>query len=198
MLQIWSSAQIDSVSGMLTVLGLGNGSTGAGHLLEAIWDRRSFGLSPEDFKRKLKVIKDLDKVWSIVKYEPVGDEDSPEQADPEKWSQRDTLLIDDSLHKAVLQPSNHLCVPEFTLPLAQTPGLTEDRGLLRVIGVLEALRLQGNISACLSEGGWVSDGGRLKSPLYWEREGRAALARLGIAAAPDFDKDWVKRVRSAG
>ena len=188
---------------MLTRLGLGSTRSGAGYLLEAIWDRQSFGLSPEDFNRKVQVVKDLDKIWSIVQYEP-----APGYAiERERWSQCDTVLIDDSPHKAVLQPNNHLYIPEYFLADARAESLepncssperqpTQDVALLRVIGVLEALKEQSNISACLEEGAWLAEDGRLRSQDDWEAAGRATLARLGIGAKPSFDDTWPSRVKS--
>ena len=178
---------------MLARLGLGPTRSGAGYLLEAIWDRQSFGLSPEDFHRKVEVIKDLDKIWSVLRYQ------ASETSSEEKWSQKDTVLIDDSPHKAVLQPSNHLCIPEYTLSagraFSENRSTVEDTALLEVIGILEALREQSNISACLKEGAWVAKDGELKSQKDWEAAGRATLDRLGIAAKSQYDEKWVVRAK---
>lgn len=170
--------------------GLGLGSSSAATLLEAVWDREFFGLPAREYHSNVKVVKDLERVWSAISWQSAalaGEEVESSEA----WSQYDTVLIDDSPHKAVLQPSNHLCVPEFA---KKDLDKSDDPALLSVVGVLEALRAQSNVSACLREGAWIQGSGELKEPRQWALEGQAALRDLRIKATAEYDAAWVKRV----
>lgn len=183
---------------MLGHLDLDKGTFGAGSYLTAIWDRRTFNLPKALINRKVLVIKDLDKVWSSLRWKSVS-----ERGKSETWSQYDTVLVDDSPAKAVLQPNNHLCVPEFTWEAAtqkeEVAPRPADRQMLHVIGKLEALRSQSNISACLKDGKWSGEGGDKPGSTYWEQKGRIAYKKAGISPGMGtYDSDWVIRVREVG
>ncbi|KAG9715446.1 hypothetical protein KCU90_g12097, partial [Aureobasidium melanogenum] len=59
------------------------------------------------------------------------------------WSQRDTVLVDDSVDKAAAEPHNLIEVDEFTNSAAQHENTT----LLDVISYLERIRWFDNVSA---------------------------------------------------
>ncbi|KAG2088564.1 uncharacterized protein F5147DRAFT_549704, partial [Suillus discolor] len=72
----------------------------------AVWDRESLGLSKEDHHRKALTTKDLTKPWALLPLAGL--------ASSIAHSALTTLLLDDSPHKARLQPYNHVCMPEYT------------------------------------------------------------------------------------
>lgn len=117
---VWSSAQPHSVADMVDRV--------FGDLkseLVAVWDRKSLGLTKEDYHRKALTTKDLTKPWTLL---PLGTSSTkiavPSEADCAAeqaglassiaHSAMTTLLLDDSPHKARLQPYNHVCIPEYT------------------------------------------------------------------------------------
>lgn len=88
--------------------------------------------------RKVQTVKDLEKPWSVLSPQTVGDAPSsshpsisstphspshpsdesvgrpPENNSPQVHSVLTTLLLDDSPLKAELQPFNHVCIREYT------------------------------------------------------------------------------------
>lgn len=117
---VWSSAQPHSVADMVDRV-FGNLKSE----LVAVWDRKSLGLTKEDYHRKALTTKDLTKPWTLL---PLGTSSAdiavPSEADCTAeqaglapsivHSAMTTLLLDDSPHKARLQPYNHVCIPEYT------------------------------------------------------------------------------------
>lgn len=76
----------------------------------AIWARDRLGLNARQYNAKVQVYKKMESVWGdegIQKAHPLYDRG-------ERWSQRNTLLIDDSVLKATSQPFNLINVPELT------------------------------------------------------------------------------------
>ncbi|CAG8579939.1 7605_t:CDS:1 [Acaulospora colombiana] len=69
------------------------------------------------------------------------------------WDQTNTILIDDSPSKAVLQPYNAIHLLPFDSPRRQ---LAKDKELLNIIKYLEFLKYQDNISAYMKEHAYVS------------------------------------------
>ncbi|KAG1727761.1 uncharacterized protein EDB91DRAFT_1034308, partial [Suillus paluster] len=116
---VWSSAQPHSVADMVDKV-FGDFKS----KLVAVWDRGSLGLSKEDYHRKALTTKDLTKPWTLL---PLGTNPAeigvPSEADciaeqaglapSVTHSAMTTLLLDDSPHKARLQPYNHVCIPEY-------------------------------------------------------------------------------------
>ena len=70
--------------------------------LLAIWARDTMGLSAHQYHNKSRTVKDLDRLWSTLRI--------PQTRPPLRFSCADTVLIDDSVDKARLQPYNHLLV----------------------------------------------------------------------------------------
>ncbi|KAL1726944.1 hypothetical protein EV714DRAFT_218366 [Schizophyllum commune] len=92
---VWSSAQPHSIDSMVSHAFPGD----ARSALCAVWTRKDLGLSEKEYFKKTPTTKDLAKIWKVI----------PEH------SGRSTVLVDDSVLKAHLQPFNHLCLPEYTL-----------------------------------------------------------------------------------
>ncbi|KAF8452249.1 hypothetical protein L210DRAFT_3383593 [Boletus edulis BED1] len=109
---VWSSAQPHSVDDMVDkVFGTTKGE------LKAVWNRKSLGLSEADYHRKALTTKDLTKPWDLFA-SALGPEilDGCSAVSPQSriiQSALTTLLLDDSPHKAVLQPYSHVCIPEY-------------------------------------------------------------------------------------
>lgn len=122
---VWSSAQPHSVADMVDKV-FGDVKS----KLVAVWDRGSLGLTREDYHRKALTTKDLTKPWSSL---PLGTSSAeiavPSEADCATGqvglapsiahSAMTTLLLDDSPHKARLQPYNHVCIPEYSSSLRE-------------------------------------------------------------------------------
>ncbi|KAG1856049.1 hypothetical protein DFJ58DRAFT_702666 [Suillus subalutaceus] len=117
---VWSSAQPHSVEDMVDRI-FGDVKS----KLVAVWDRGSLGLTKEDYHRKALTTKDLTKPWTLLPLGtnpaeiavPLEVECAAEQAGLTPsiaHSAMTTLLLDDSPHKARLQPYNHVCIPEYT------------------------------------------------------------------------------------
>ncbi|KAL1749077.1 hypothetical protein HDZ31DRAFT_28396 [Schizophyllum fasciatum] len=91
---VWSSAQPHSIDSMVAHAFPGD----ARQALCAVWTRKDLGLSEKEYFNKTPTTKDLSKVWRAM----------------ERHSGKTTVLVDDSVLKAHLQPFNHLCLPEYT------------------------------------------------------------------------------------
>ncbi|OLL27161.1 putative FCP1 y domain-containing protein [Neolecta irregularis DAH-3] len=118
--------------------------------LVAVWSRDTLGLTPMEYKKKVKTFKLLPKVWRYPSFQG--------QVGP--WSQKTTILLDDSFIKAQAQPYNHVEVPEYN---AQRLQEGNDTVLRQVAGYLEELRYQENVSAFIRTKkfevgqGWAND-----------------------------------------
>ncbi|KAF8556639.1 hypothetical protein OG21DRAFT_1408592 [Imleria badia] len=109
---VWSSAQPHSVDDMVDkVFGITKGE------LKAVWNRKSLGLSGEDYHRKSVTTKDLTKAWDLFTSALNPEKHHRHSTVPPQsqiiHSAFTTLLLDDSPHKAVLQPYSHVCIPEY-------------------------------------------------------------------------------------
>jgi len=160
-LVVWSSARPHSVEKMVKEI------FGPSSSLLAIWDRTHLGLSEEEYcayryrkvrslthvyelvDGKVQVTKDLQKLWAAFPHH----------------SSATTILLDDSARKARLQPYNHLCVSEYNNVMhKETKAALEatqvdvgsrsslDQTLLAVVGILETLRKESNISSWIRRG----------------------------------------------
>lgn len=72
----------------------------------AVWGRNTFGLSKSDYNRRVQCYKRLTALWN----DPVVAASHP---NGEKWSQLNTVLVDDSIEKARSEPFNLVQIPEF-------------------------------------------------------------------------------------
>ncbi|KAI0067414.1 hypothetical protein BV25DRAFT_1099128 [Artomyces pyxidatus] len=129
---VWSSAQPHNVDDMV------QHSFGEDRsYLLAVWARDTLGLAEDHYHRKIQTVKDLSKPWKAMPslmipaspaslHPSIASSSSPSppgsppplsttlRADDRPHSASTTLLLDDSPLKAVLQPYNHLCIPEYT------------------------------------------------------------------------------------
>lgn len=123
-IMLWSSARPHSVKYMSRAFGK--------HVenISVIWDRSHFGLSKFDYNRKIVTIKDLDKVWKYFNG---------------KYNATNTILLDDSFKKTVLQPFNAIHPIEF-IHHSNDFILNGEAELLNVMDYLQKLQFQSNIS----------------------------------------------------
>ncbi|CAO3596823.1 unnamed protein product [Absidia cylindrospora] len=120
---VWSSAQKQSVDHMVALFGEKHKAQ-----LVKTWTRSHFGLSHFEIQRKGSTVKDLNRVWRTLK----------------KYTAHNTVILDDSPSKSILQPYNgiHLSTFDHKSDNFLTHG---DHELLSVMDYLKQLQLQTNI-----------------------------------------------------
>ncbi|KAK1827051.1 NIF domain protein [Podospora conica] len=101
---VWSSARPANVTRMVERL---LPELPQRRRLLAAWGRERFNLSPEDYDKRTQCYKRLSVVWGDARLQaahplPGG-----------RWSQENTVLIDDSAEKARSEPFNAVTIPEF-------------------------------------------------------------------------------------
>ncbi|KAG2228755.1 NLI interacting factor-like phosphatase-domain-containing protein [Thamnidium elegans] len=121
---LWSSAQTHSVKYMSRAFG------SHAEKITVTWDRHHFGLSKIDFNRKVVTIKNLDKVWKYF---------------GGKYDATNTVLLDDSPEKTVMQPYNAIHPAEFVHHNNEFI-LSGEAELLNVVDYLQKLQFQSNIA----------------------------------------------------
>lgn len=114
--------------------------------LVAVWSRDHLRLPNNVYKEKVQVYKQLSWVWS----------DSAIQAKSSaRWSQADTVLIDDSIEKAASEPHNIIEIEEF-----EGKGEQMEVDVLgQVVQYLEALRWEKDVSAYMRSKPFAFDAG---------------------------------------
>ena len=128
--------------------------------------------------------KKLDSIYGSLLTEPFGP--------------HNTVLLDDSIHKARCQPNNHLCIPEYDKQRASKYSNylnnTSDKGaaeelddyLLQLVGVLDFLQNVPDVEQWIQEGGATtfSIDQTPKQRAEWCQRGRETLERLEIPVEP--------------
>ena len=113
--------------------------------LVAVWARDKLDLTRKQYHQKVQVYKKLDRIWS----DPIIQSKCPDGQG--RWSQTNTILIDDSHLKALAQPHNLIQVPEFTgnkgTGLDKIVAAERERQILKALQMkLEVLKFQSDIS----------------------------------------------------
>ncbi|CDH61404.1 had-like protein [Lichtheimia corymbifera JMRC:FSU:9682] len=121
---VWSSAQPHSVANMCRLFG--------SRQPVCIWDRRCFQLSGSQYNGKFPTIKNLEAVWWAF-----------DQG--KKYEAHNTILIDDSSHKSIMQPYNAIHISTFHHRDSRLVN-EGDKELIHVMEYLEELRKQSNVS----------------------------------------------------
>ena len=143
---IWSSATAPNVTSICSRLF----TASQRQQLLGEWGRDTLDLTTEQYYSKCQVYKRLDRIWDgralRDSHPSVG----------EKWSQANTLLLDDSAAKGQAQPHNLVELPEFTA--------TGDTGhgkevLGQVVAYLEEARQWADISAFVKKRPFKVDAG---------------------------------------
>ncbi|KAI2623466.1 HAD-like domain-containing protein [Xylaria nigripes] len=141
---IWSSAQPKNVQNMCAQLLTPEDRA----KLVAVWARDSFGLCKSDYKRRVLCYKRLSALWN----DPVVAASHPLAEHGAKWSQLNTVLVDDSFEKARSEPYNLIQIPEFQ-GNAQEPGFV----LPQVHDYLNECSQQSNASAYMKNQPFQAD-----------------------------------------
>ncbi|KAI4208068.1 MAG: hypothetical protein LQ346_000232 [Caloplaca aetnensis] len=107
------------------------------------WARDTLDLTPEQYAAKVQVFKRLDRIWN---------NDSMQRAHPRylnggRWSQENTLLLDDSALKASAQPYNAVVVPEFAKGDSIAKQNNGPDVLGQVVSYLETARTHNDVSS---------------------------------------------------
>ncbi|CAK7204148.1 hypothetical protein SEUCBS139899_006902 [Sporothrix eucalyptigena] len=131
---VWSSARPDNVKYMCRMLL----PTQTLDNVVAVWDRSHFGLTQKDYNSRTQCYKRLTKLWD----NPDVARSHPQYSTGGRWSQANTVLIDDSIEKARSEPYNAITVPEFD----DTPDLY-DMILPQVHDYIHELCYQSDVSA---------------------------------------------------
>lgn len=145
-LMIWSSARPDNVRSVCQRLF----SPAQRSQVIAEWGRDTLDLTPTQYKEKVQVYKRLDKIWRNGTIQ----DRHPDAGRGGVWDQSNTVLIDDSRMKAAAQPHNLLQIPEFK----NTPEQRDTDVLGQVVGYLEELRFQEDVSRFMREKSFRVDG----------------------------------------
>lgn len=118
----------------------------------AEWARDTLELSKADFLDKVQVYKRLDRIWDNESIQ----KKHPQYAQGAKWSQANTVLIDDSMYKAAKQPYNHLEIPEFLGPTKSK----QDDVLGQVVAYLEEARRWDDVSCFIKQTTFTMNAGQ--------------------------------------
>ena len=103
---IWTSARPKTINRIVSDLLTPDQRSG----VVAIWARNTLGLSAEQYHGKTQVYKRLETVWRDTETQRTH----PNYSRGERWSQRNTVLIDDSIKKGCSEPFNLINIPELT------------------------------------------------------------------------------------
>lgn len=101
----WSSARPENVQHMVHKLI----NPKAKDKVVVIWDRTRFGLTSEDYNKRAQCYKRLTRLWE----DPDVARTHPHYDSGGRWSQANTVLIDDTSTKARSEPFNLIEIPEF-------------------------------------------------------------------------------------
>lgn len=133
--------------------------------LLGIWARDTLGLTQAQYNSKTQVYKNLDHIWTNPAYafrHPWFHQQGY------MWSQKNTLLVDDSILKASAQPYNHIEIPEFLKDSKEAKAQKGTEVLGQVTAYLEEARMWDNVSAFVRlkrfrvDRGWTWDLGKGK------------------------------------
>ena len=126
------------------------------------WARDTLGLTPAQYVEKTQVYKRLDRIWAdeMIQREhhwfDLGG----------RWTQHNTLLLDDSILKASAQPHNLVQMPEFTRTGDKQAGFDI---LGQVTSYLQEARMWDNVSSFVkssrfeADKGWGWDWSKMRS-----------------------------------
>ncbi|KAG6830800.1 hypothetical protein H0H92_014649 [Tricholoma furcatifolium] len=191
---VWSSAQPHNVASMVL-----HSFKNQRSALLATWTRAKMGLSLKAYHatkdNDVPTVKDLAQVWAEYSH-----------------SSYSTLLMDDSDDKAILQPYNHLVVPEYDmtmrahdLDVLQGAGAYDDT-LICVVGILDAMKDQTNVANWIRSDG-IFLGENIQSPKrwwevpelrqYWKERGTSVLEKMEIKIEPGVDPAPIPRMSRA-
>ncbi|KAF3935626.1 hypothetical protein ABW19_dt0205155 [Dactylella cylindrospora] len=118
-----------------------------------IFTREDIGIPRKYFFQKVSTFKRLTMVWKVL----------AKQNAAWRFSQVNTVLIDDSQEKAASEPFNHVTVPDFTEKMALRG---DDAALVKVASYLEDVRAWANVSSFIRQHPFKVEDER-KPPASW-------------------------------
>lgn len=134
---VYSSARPENVQAMVSIVFRQEHTRN----LKAMWGRDKLELTPAQYNDKVQVYKKLEKVWADEQIQAscVGGQ---------RWSQANTILVDDNHLKASSQPHNLIQVAEFTkLGTLTKAQRRKERGIVASIQAkLEELKWSHDVS----------------------------------------------------
>lgn len=134
---VYSSARPENVEAMVDALV----SKKRAKAFAAVWGRDKLELTPAQYDEKVQVYKKLERVWKDEHIQSTC-------LNGQRWSQANTVLIDDSHLKALSQPHNLIQIPEFTQKLQMTKEVRrrEHEVLASIRAKLEELKWTHDVS----------------------------------------------------
>lgn len=129
---VWSSAKPENVRPMCKKLF----DQEQHDRLVAVWARDTLHISQKAYSHKVKVYKQLSWLWKDACVQATS---NPAEA----WDQSNTVLVDDSVHKAASEPHNLIRLEEFE----NREDQRETDVLGKVVKYLETLKYEKNVSA---------------------------------------------------
>ncbi|KAI1096745.1 HAD-like domain-containing protein [Rostrohypoxylon terebratum] len=134
----WSSAKIENVAAMVGQLVASQQYKD----VVAIMGREHFGLTVDDYMKRVVCYKRLKTVWKNA----VIQASHPEAQLGKCWDQTNTVLIDDSLEKGRSEPHNIIQIPEFK-------GDLQEKGFVlpQIHDYLNELSRQANVSSYIRQ-----------------------------------------------
>jgi len=153
---IWTSAQPETCQAILKSL------LSPKHKKDcvAIWARDTLRLTPSQYRNKTQVYKRLEWIWSDESIQKTH----PHRHKGARWDQTNTLLIDDSIIKALAQPYNLINLPEFdeAAVIAEARLTDEEAVLAQVVAYIDEARWWSNVSTYVKRrsfkiGQWIVD-----------------------------------------
>lgn len=145
---VWSSARPDTVNAMCKQLL----SPSQLQELVAIWTRDQLRLPASAYNEKTQIYKQLSWVWADRAVQLHNKEIG------HRWSQKNTVLVDDSFEKGASEPHNVVTIKSFD-------GQGDDQDgapLMRLTQYLEELKMQQNVSSFIRLHPLISENGD-----YW-------------------------------
>ncbi|KAG0173424.1 hypothetical protein DFQ30_008034 [Apophysomyces sp. BC1015] len=141
---VWSSAQPRSVDMMCRMFGRHRPKL----LFE--WDRTMFGLSEKEYYQKTQTVKDLRRIWCELSFDATN-----------------TIMLDDSPTKAILQPYNSVHLREFN---HKSPEFKEhgESELCCVMEYLRKLRFESNVASYMRKHPYESPDPKTTERNSWE------------------------------
>lgn len=112
---IWSSSKPNTIKDILKCWPFNDHHA----KLVAVWNRSHMGIPSEFYNDKIQTYKNLDKVWASEDIQ----QHHPGYSSGKRWSQANTILIDDFWLKASAQPFNLLKVPTYQGPYGDNEDL---------------------------------------------------------------------------
>ncbi|KAH7338927.1 hypothetical protein B0J17DRAFT_659149 [Rhizoctonia solani] len=172
---VWSSARRANVDLMVD-------HAWTGRKPEIVLAREDMQLTDRQFNHNVRTTKDLRQLW--LRLAQAQDQAHTTSGVMLTHGPRDTILLDDSVHKARLQSNNHLALPTYgseqlcTDADALVSGSeTVDESLIAVVGILSELRAARMPVDDWARTGrvWAGPGARLDMREMWDGRIRPSI-----------------------